>query len=660
MILKFMRSFMPLLVLLLASSPVLAEVPTDIQGRPLYVEGEVLVKFRDRVPMPQQAEWIESLGHGHRAVKAGPRGAAVQVVKLNSAMSMANAMATYAANPDVEYVQPNYIYYPTVAPNDAQYGQQWGYRNVAQAVNGAVGIAGMDLDMELAWNEITDCRGPDPVNNPVIVAVIDTGVNYTHQDLAANMWTNGSEIAGNGVDDDGNGYIDDVRGWDFIGPTNNLANLLPDNDPMPSDASGHGTHVAGTIGAVGNNANGGTGVCWQAQIMPLRVLSTNGGPVAAIAEAINYAVAKGASVINMSLGLTIPTGTAFSGDNLFQAALQNALSNDVVVVVAAGNNGINVDGGQNITYPCAYPHANIICVAALDQAYAIASFSNYGATSVDVGAPGTNIYSTWPGSTAAFISDNFSVANSWTIVNNGANGWTQQTSCMLANNNPQLTNPLTWCTDVAAQYEINTNDVAYRGGFNLGDPNLRGVSLRTTVWYRTGDNADFFYIGHDTAGGNPFDGNGDQPAVAYTGVSAVDANNNIAYTYKYLDLSACLGSANCAIGFRFTSDASATAGQDLGVGVAQIEVFAALNNANDNNIIQGTSMASPHVAGLAAMLRAYNPNYTYADVIAAIKNGGEAVPSMANVTTSGRAANAMGALSHIQPPTNVSATVSVQ
>ena len=651
---------------LLVMFPLLAcaEVPTDIQGRPLYVEGQVLVKFRDSVPVQQQADWIRSLGHSRETIAIDRRGNGVQLVNLPTTMSMADAMATYAGNADVEYVQPNYIYYPTALPDESTnatgFQNQWGFRNVGQMVAGVTGTVGKDMDMELAWNEITDCRGADPVANPVIVAVIDSGVNYTHQDLAANMWTNNGENPNDGVDDDNNGYIDDYRGWDFIGASNDLANLSPDNDPMPSDASGHGSHVAGTIGAVGNNNNLGTGVCWQAKIMPLRALSNNGGTIAAIAAAINYAVANGAKVINMSLGVTLPVGSLPTDDNLFRAALQNALDNDVVVVVAAGNDGINVDGGQSTTYPCAYPHANILCVAALDQSYALASFSNRGVTSVDVGAPGTNVYSTWPGTNTPLIADDFK-ASTWTIVNNGANGWSQQATCTLDANNGQLTNPLTWCTVATAQYEINTDDVAYRGNLNLGDPNIVGAGMSIITWYLTETNADFLYLGYDAAGGNPFDAMGnDGPTARFSGVSAV-SGGNVAYTIRSADISGCAGSANCAVGFRFTSNAVASNnGQDLGVGIRSMTIDVALNNANDFKYIQGTSMATPHVAGLATMLRAYNPNYTYADVIAAIKNGGDAEAALNNLTSSGKAANAMGALAHIQPPSNVSASVTLQ
>ena len=204
--------------------------------------------------------------------------------------------------------------------------------------------------------------------------MIDTGVLYTHSDLSSNIWNNTDELPGNGIDDDLNGYIDDVRGWNFVNSSNN-----------PIDDQEHGTHVSGTIGAVGNNAIGVAGVNWQVKIMPLKAFNEYGEGVTSDAIlAIEYANANGASVISNSWG----------GD-LYDQGLKDVIdASPAVVVCAAGNSASNIDDAINPMYPAGYSSANIISVAATDNKDLLASFSNFGLSSVDLAAPGTNIWST--------------------------------------------------------------------------------------------------------------------------------------------------------------------------------------------------------------------------------------------------------------------------
>ena len=235
-----------------------------------------------------------------------------------------------------------------------------GSAHTGQIVNGVPGTADADIDGPEAWDTETG-------SSDVVVAVVDSGVTYDHPDLAPNMWSNPGEIPGNGIDDDGNGFIDDVRGWDFIGV---------DNDPF--DLNLHGTHVAGTIGAKGDNNQGITGVDWDVSLMALRALDNYGsGSNAGITAAFNYAGDNGADVVNASLN-----GTGFS-----QAMLDsiNAAPN-TLFVAAAGNNATNNDT-TTPRYPCNYVAPNNICVAATNSNDGLASFSNVGATSVDLAAP---------------------------------------------------------------------------------------------------------------------------------------------------------------------------------------------------------------------------------------------------------------------------------
>jgi len=306
----------------------------------------------------------------------------MQVVKLPRNITVNDAITEYRKNPDVLYAQPNYVYHTTsVTPDDPLYGSQWGLHNV--------GTPGADIDAPDAWSISTG-------SNTVVVAVIDTGVDYNHPDLSSNIWTNsgesgldsqGNDKRFNGIDDDNNGYIDDWHGWNFFNNT---------SDPMDGNTKNniyHGTHVSGIIGAVGNNSNGITGVNWNVKIMPLRTTDENGSSYTSTnVEAIYYASTNGAGIISNSWG-----------GNTFDPALKAAIDNSpAVVVCAAGNNNRNTDSIP--FYPASFTSTNIISVAATNSSDDMASFSNYGQNTVDLAAPGVNIYSTKKDSTYQFMS----------------------------------------------------------------------------------------------------------------------------------------------------------------------------------------------------------------------------------------------------------------
>ena len=251
-----------------------------------------------------------------------------------------------------------------------------GLQNTGESINGIAGAAGDDMRFVAAWGLAR------PTTNQIVVAVIDTGVDYTHPDLAGNMWTNPGEIPGNGVDDDGDGYVDDYYGYDFA-----------DNLPDPMDSGYHGTHVAGTIAAIGNNQLGVIGVDYQARIMALRASSDGETlPDAAIISAIEYAtMMKGRGVNIVAINESFGGGGSSSAES---AALQAAGNAGIIFCVAAGNNTNNND--TTPFYPASYRLNNMIVVAATDQNDALAYFSDYGTNTVDLGAPGVNILSTLP------------------------------------------------------------------------------------------------------------------------------------------------------------------------------------------------------------------------------------------------------------------------
>ena len=274
----------------------------------------------------------------------------------------------------VLYAEPDYIVHRCVTPNDTNFALLWGMNSTGQTVNGDPGIANADINAPEAWDTTTG-------SSTTVIADIDTGVNYNHPDLAANSWINPGEIAGNGIDDDANGYIDDTRGWDFA-----------NNDNNPIDDNGHGTHTAGTFGAVGNNGVGVTGVNWQCKIMALKFLNSAGsGSTSGALGALNYAVNKGVKVSNNSWG-----GGGFSQAML--DAINAAAAQNHVFVAAAGNGGADQIGDNNDSipsYPASYNAANVISVASTTNNDTRSSFSNYGAASVDLGAPGSTILSTY-------------------------------------------------------------------------------------------------------------------------------------------------------------------------------------------------------------------------------------------------------------------------
>ena len=558
-----------------------------------YVPDEVLVTFKSEATAQMRSDTISGLGDRSMSELLGTGG--YVRVKLPPGRAVEDAMSRYRATANVESVQPNYIYRALKVPNDAQYGQLWALKNIGQSVATGTytpthGTAGDDMNIEPAWDYITDCAA-------AVVAVVDTGVNYNQEDLAANMWN-------------GNAH----HGWDFV-----------DNDSDPMDLNGHGTHVAGIIGAAGNDGVGTSGVCWKASIMAVRVLDATGvGTTAGIIQGINFAVTNGAKVINMSLG------GAGAFDQAFSNAITTAQSGDVVVVVAAGNDGGNNDVNGNATFPCNFTQLNLVCVAALDQNYSLATFSNFGATSVDVGAPGANILSSFAGTV---VSTSDTLSSGWTI----SNGWTHA----LNNGNDWLFDPAGF---LVTKYGPGLNDTATKG-FNTSAANA--IVLNFSAAINLADGGDSIAVGVDETGVNAFG------TILGSQAGPLDTSG-IAFPVS-LDISRCAGQANCLIGFRLATGPS-TPG-DYGIGITGFSIQTLMLNASTYQIENGTSMASPEAAGVATMLRAFNPQYTYADVVNAIKIGGRTVAALAGKTTTGKAVDAMGALAYINPPTGVTAVI---
>ena len=296
-------------------------VPTDLPRLQVdpdsYDESSILVRFR----ADQLADGIEDTANG-RANPGRGNGKrpdfsllpSLRRVSLAAGLSVADALASYRENPAVLYAEPNYKVHLVANPGDPDFTDLWGLNNTGQTL----GTPDADIDAPEAWDVTTGSAS-------TVVAVVDTGVDYTHEDLAQNMWVNLGETPGDGVDNDGNGFVDDIHGYDFV-----------NNDGDPMDDHWHGTHVAGTIGAVGDNGVGVTGVNWNVSIMAVKFLDASGsGSTFDAIAALDYAVANGATISNHSWG---------DGGSYSQAlidAIQNARDADHIFVAAAGNGGFD-------------------------------------------------------------------------------------------------------------------------------------------------------------------------------------------------------------------------------------------------------------------------------------------------------------------------------
>lgn len=316
----------------------------------------LLVGFREGTSSARRKAVIRKVS-GRRAGSLGRL--PIDRVEPGSGLSRARLKSRLLARPEVRFVEPDYTFSISTEPNDYYYPLQWGLNPDSGVGTGATS----------AWSERTSCSK---------VAILDTGIDYTHPDISPNIWKNKNETPNNGRDDDDNGYVDDYYGVDI---RNGSGSGVDDN--------GHGTHVAGIVGAKGNNSAGVAGVCWSTSLMAVKIMGANGaGRASDAAEGIEYAVRKGAKVINASFGSS-------EDSQALEDAVEYAKEEGVLIVTAAGNDGDDIDSSP--VYPGSYSDGNILNIAATTSSDRLASWSNYGDGSVDVGAPGENIASTAPG-----------------------------------------------------------------------------------------------------------------------------------------------------------------------------------------------------------------------------------------------------------------------
>ena len=363
-------------------------VKKDLLRGKQYAAGQLIVQYRSFATEKDKQRVQRTLG-GSRADVLGRKGRLnlsgdIELVQFAAGTTMQSKLDQLKNDPAVDFAEPNWLVHHMATSNDPYYtnGSLWGmYGSATTPANTYGSGAGS------AWVNGANCSS-------VVVGIIDEGYMYTHADLAANVYKNPGETAGNGRDDDGNGLVDDVYGWDFAGNNNTVFDGASDD---------HGTHVAGTIGGVGGNGVGVAGVCHQVKLMGAKFLGNRGGTTANAIKAVDYFTGLKAKGVNI-----VATNNSWGGGGFSQGladAIERANSAGILFIAAAGNDGTDNDAIPS--YPSGYSSANIISVAALDGTGALAWYSQYGASTVDIGAPGSDVISTVPVSSKGKVSSGY-------------------------------------------------------------------------------------------------------------------------------------------------------------------------------------------------------------------------------------------------------------
>jgi subtilisin family serine protease len=545
--------------------------------RPAYAPGELLLKYK---PALRAAAADYARQHWGASTLRTFRDIGVQHVKLPADMTVEEALELYRGDPDVQYVEPNYYRHIAAIPNDTDYGLLWGLN---------------DIDATDAWDVATDCTG-------AVVAIIDTGADFNHPDLKGNIASGGH---------------------DFV-----------DNDDEPMDPDGHGTHVAGTIAAVGNNMEGVTGVCWRGQLLILRTFDAFGlAAMSDIIAAMEYARTHNAKIINASYA-----GRDVSRTESDEISTLNA--SGILFIAAAGNE--EVDNDATPSYPASYNLPNIIAVAATDQSDRLAWFSNYGQNSVHVAGPGTKIYSTKPGRQTVF-NDNFDDGDlsNWTVDP----PWGLSTNAYDGSGYSLSGSP-------NGNYANNVNISARPS--NAIDLSARAGTLLTFKLKYDIRGGDFLFVETSSDAGNWT--NRPVLLVDAAGNETLFDNGISGRASDWLDATADLGALDgegtAYFRFRFVSNGSGTAD---GCNIDDVEVTAAAVQ-HTYQFLDGTSFAAPHVAGLAALVWSHNSTLSASEVKGRILNCVDRLTALSEkVVTWGRV-NAFNSLRNLPaPPVGLSA-----
>ena len=578
-----------------------------------YAPGEAIVRFEPGAGPSVRREAREDAGVDFDSSLTL---IAAQIVAVDGPVRA--AVRRLERQPGVAYAQPNYRYEALAAPqpDDTFFDKLWGLSDPALPDPGVSALE--------AWEH--------SLGGGQTIAIVDTGVDLTHPDIEPNLWTNGLEGLGlPGVDEDFNGRTDDVHGYDFV-----------DDDGDPDDYEFHGTHVAGTAAAAADNSEGIAGVAPEAEIMAVRVLDGDGsGFTAEIAEGIAYAAENGADVINLSLG-----GPAGADDQLTEDAIEVAAAEDAVVVAAAGNEGADNDAEPHT--PCALPQANLICVAALNQAGGLAGFSNFGAKSVDLAAPGTSTLSAKVDYGAPLFGNGFEPGTTalWgTSTSNGGIPWsltsTAATGDQSATDSPGSDYGQAVDSSEFAASELITDDAVDLTG-------ERGCRVHFRSMYETEEEFDFFFAGAASEAssfdGNFFEGTSPEYPAGFTAeeasISDMDDRGDVHPTF------AVLSDESVELDGAYVDDVRLICRDETYVDEIASGAGYDLPDAGNYVRFSGTSMATPHVAGVVALVQSAAPGLSAAQVVDAVLDGTSPMPApdAARPTATGGIADACQAI----------------
>jgi subtilisin family serine protease len=546
---------------------------------PRHAPGEVIVRFRawtsatDRLRVRSAAD----------ARLEGTVGITrIQTLALPSGTDLEHAIEELERSPAVIYAEPNLLYQAATVPDDPDFPRLWSLNNSGAPVHGVPGTADADIDAPQAWEIATGSAS-------VKVGIADTGVRYDNRDLRDNVWTHPST---------------GERGPDFI---------TEDGDPL--DENGHGTHVAGIVGARGGNGVGGVGVNWRTSLVPMRVLDAEGaGEADDIAEAFRWAGSAGVKVVNASFG-----GGGFS------QTISDAIASapNTLFVASAGNAIRDVDTQSNGAYPCNLAHPNVICVAATNQRDELAWYSNHGPVSVDLAAPGTEVLSTYPEQRVAFDDDfESSLEENW--ITEDPTRWGRSHRAARSGSWSMSDSP-------GGAYPANHEVEA-----ELREPlDLRGepCSLELFVDIDTGRNPDRVMVDYFTGSG------GGSSVWSRTG-APVPLRENVRVPLEHTNVSGYRLRVYFRGDWRLVRPSEGVEIDDL-----RVECLSGAAGPDGEQLLSGTSMAAPHVTGVAALLWAEHPDWTVAQVRERILGTVDRLEALAGkVATDGRL-NAYAALS---------------
>jgi subtilisin family serine protease/putative cell wall-binding protein len=493
----------------------------DANGFP-YRAGEILVKFEDGLSTSAATSAHKTAGATKVRDVSGVKG--LQLARANKGASVEALIRRYEKIPGVAYAAPNYLHHIDAIPTDPRFEELWGMDNQGQTG----GTEDADIDAPEAWDIQTG-------DGSVVVAVIDTGVDYRHPDLEGNMWTNPGEIPGNGIDDDGNGYVDDVYGYDFFNY---------DSDPL--DDHSHGTHCSGTIGATANDGIGVAGVAWDVQIMAVKFLSADGwGDTIGAVESIYYADMMGADIMSNSWG-----------GGPWEQILFDAISGtDALFVAAAGNDSMDTDWSPN--YPSCYDSPNVLAVGATDHNDQMAWFSNWGAETVDVFAPGEEILSTVAGPVPVFTPDSIGP----TLISDCTDIGDWDTSQYEENPWALTTDEYVSAPSAIAHFDYQDDEDSWIVSANPVDlSGMAGAALNFQAYYDTEDWFDTLNVWVSPDGSN------------WTSLAMLSGYSGGWRELTY-DMSSMAGDSDVWIAFSFVSDDSIDSGWGFtGVAVDDVSV----------------------------------------------------------------------------------------